>query len=93
MLFIFKKKLFIFYEDVIDVIWAEGNLENRSTHTSVYFLFPDTMVRAEKNWIHLLIWFFDRWEFYEVSWVDNGLSFLPTLPCFYRGVLLNSNVI
>ena len=55
--------------DVLDVICADENFENRSTHTNMYFLFPILAVTDRQSLILFLIWFFDRWEFSEVIMV------------------------
>ena len=48
------RKFMIDFSDVLDVICADGNFENLSTHTNMYFLFPILVVTDRRNLIPFL---------------------------------------
>ena len=68
----FLSKLFTDLAVVLDVICADGNFENRSTHMSMYFLFPNLRAVGRQS----LIQFLEVFQGYHVLSVASNFHLL-----------------
>ena len=75
-----SRKLMTDSADVLDVIRAEGNFENLSTHTIMYFFVPHINGNGPAK-SNSIFWFGYSavGSFPRLLWFERGFKFLPAL--------------